>query len=154
SNGVNLTDGLDGLATGAAVMVFTAFILIGVWEFGQSCAVSPGLKCYAVRDPLDLAVLAAALAGMVGFYVWFTQRRIGQILPEDNLTAQISDGAGELGFYSPHSWWPLPVALSMCALTLSLIIGWWLTVISLGALVISIIGMVTQYEKPIAASAH
>ncbi len=99
-------------------------------------------------------LLAAALAGMVGFYVWFTQRRIGQILPEDNLTALISDGAGELGFYSPHSWWPLPVALSMCALTLSLIIGWWLTVISLGALVISIIGMVTEYEKPIAVSAH
>ena len=99
-------------------------------------------------------LLAAALAGRVGFYVWFTQRRIGQILPEDNLTALISDGAGDLGFYSPHSWWPLPVALSMCALTLSLIIGWWLTVISLGALVISIIGMVTEYEKPIAASAH
>ena len=99
-------------------------------------------------------LLAAALAGMVGFYVWFTQRRIGQILPEDNLTALISDGAGDLGFYSPHSWWPLPVALSMCALTLSLIIGWWLTVISLGALVISIIGMVTEYEKPVASSAH
>ena len=99
-------------------------------------------------------LLAAALAGMVGFYVWFTQRRIGQILPEDNLTALISDGAGELGFYSPHSWWPLPVALSMCALTLSLIIGWWLTVISLGALVISIIGMVTEYEKPATVSAH
>ena len=99
-------------------------------------------------------LLAAALAGMVGFYVWFTQRRIGQILPEDNLTALISDGAGELGFYSPHSWWPLPVALSMCALTLSLIIGWWLTVISLGALVISIIGMGTEYEKPIAVSDH
>ena len=99
-------------------------------------------------------LLAAALAGMVGFYVWFTQRRIGQVLPEDNLTAMISDGAGDLGFYSPHSWWPLPVALSMCALTLSLIIGWWLTVISLGALVISIIGMVTEYEKPLASSAH
>jgi len=99
-------------------------------------------------------LLAAALAGMVGFYLWFTQRRIGQILPEDNLTALIADGAGDLGFYSPHSWWPLPVALSMCALTLSLIIGWWLTVISLGALVISIIGMVTEYEKPIAVSAH
>ena len=37
SNGVNLTDGLDGLATGASVMSFIAFILIGVWEFGQSC---------------------------------------------------------------------------------------------------------------------
>jgi len=107
-------------------------------------------------EPVGIAgmLLSAALAGMVGFYVWFTQRRIGQILPEDNLTALISDGAGDLGFYSPHSWWPLPVALSMCALTLSLIIGWWLTVISLGALVISIIGMVTEYEKPIATSAH
>lgn len=71
SNGVNLTDGLDGLATGAAVMVFTAFILIGVWEFGQSCAVTPGLKCYEVRDPLDLAVLAAALAGACGGFLWW-----------------------------------------------------------------------------------
>ena len=99
-------------------------------------------------------LLAACLAGMVGFYLWFTQKRIGSVMPADNLTAEIADGAGELGFYSPHSWWPLPVALSMCALTLSLIIGWWLTVISLGALVISIIGMVTEYEKPIATSAH
>jgi phospho-N-acetylmuramoyl-pentapeptide-transferase len=71
SNGVNLTDGLDGLATGAAVMVFTSFILIGVWEFGQSCEVSPGLKCYEVRDPLDLAVLAAALAGACGGFLWW-----------------------------------------------------------------------------------
>jgi phospho-N-acetylmuramoyl-pentapeptide-transferase len=71
SNGVNLTDGLDGLATGAAVMVFTSFILIGVWEFGQSCAVSPGAKCYAVRDPLDIAVLAAALAGACGGFLWW-----------------------------------------------------------------------------------
>ena len=71
SNGVNLTDGLDGLATGAAVMVFISFILIGVWEFGQSCAVSPGLKCYAVRDPLDLAVLAAAFAGACGGFLWW-----------------------------------------------------------------------------------
>ncbi|CAB4773755.1 unannotated protein [freshwater metagenome] len=98
--------------------------------------------------------LASALAGMVGFYVWFTQRRIGKILPEDNLTAEIADGAGDLGFYSPHSWWPLPVALSMCALTLSLVIGWWLSLISLGALVISIIGMVTEYEKPVGAASH
>jgi phospho-N-acetylmuramoyl-pentapeptide-transferase len=71
SNGVNLADGLDGLATGAAVMVFTSFILIGVWEFGQSCEVSPGLKCYQVRDPLDLAVLAAALAGACGGFLWW-----------------------------------------------------------------------------------
>ena len=71
SNGVNLTDGLDGLATGAAVMTFIAFILIGVWEFGQSCAVSPGANCYLVRDPLDLAVLSAALAGSCAGFLWW-----------------------------------------------------------------------------------
>jgi hypothetical protein len=75
-------------------------------------------------------------------------------LPEDNLTAEIADGAGELGFYSPHSWWPLPVALSACALGLGLLIGWWLSLIALGALMISIIGMVTEYEKPVTSSAH
>ena len=99
-------------------------------------------------------LLSACLAGMVGFYVWFTQKRIGVTLPEDNLTAEIADGAGELGFYSPHSWWPLPVAVSACVFALGLIIGWWLSLIGLGALVISIIGIVTEYEKPEIASAH
>ena len=99
-------------------------------------------------------LLSACLAGMVGFYVWFTQKRIGVTLPEDNLTAEIADGAGELGFYSPHSWWPLPVAVSACIFALGLIIGSWLSLIGLGALVISIIGMVTEYEKPEIASAH
>ena len=71
SNGVNLTDGLDGLATGAAVMIFVAFILVGVWEFGQSCAITPGPKCYQVRDPLDIAVLSAAFAGACGGFLWW-----------------------------------------------------------------------------------
>ena len=71
SNGVNLTDGLDGLATGAAVMSFGAFILIGVWEFGQSCAITTESKCYEVRDPLDLAVLAAALSGACFAFLWW-----------------------------------------------------------------------------------
>ena len=73
SNGVNLADGLDGLATGASVMTFLAFILIGVWEFGQSCAIAidPSSGCYAVRDPLDLAVLAAALAGACTGFLWW-----------------------------------------------------------------------------------
>ena len=99
-------------------------------------------------------LLAACLAGMVAFYVWFTQKRIGVTLPEDNLSAEIADGAGELGFYSPHSWWPLPVALSACTFGLGLIIGWWLSLIGVGALMISVIGMVTEYEKPVNTSAH
>lgn len=71
SNGVNLTDGLDGLASGASVLTFISFILIGVWEFGQSCAVNPVVNCYEVRDPLDIAVLAAAFAGACTGFLWW-----------------------------------------------------------------------------------
>jgi len=71
SNGVNLTDGLDGLATVASVMTFLAFVLIGVWEFSQSCAVALTENCYNVRDPLDLAVLAAAFAGSCTGFLWW-----------------------------------------------------------------------------------
>jgi phospho-N-acetylmuramoyl-pentapeptide-transferase len=71
SNGVNLTDGLDGLATGASVMSFLAFVLIGVWEFGQSCALATTPNCYSVRDPLDMAVLAAALAASCTGFLWW-----------------------------------------------------------------------------------
>ena len=111
---------------------------------------------YVGGEPVGIGgmLLAAGLAGMVGFYVWFTQKRIGATLPEDSFTAEIADGAGELGFYSPHSWWPLPVALSSCTMGLGLIIGWWLTLIGVGALIISVIGMVTEYEKPIQSPSH
>jgi len=74
SNGVNLTDGLDGLATGTSVMVFASYILVGVWQFGQSCALATGVlasKCYDVRDPLDLAVVAAALMGACFGFLWW-----------------------------------------------------------------------------------
>jgi hypothetical protein len=107
-------------------------------------------------EPVGIAclILSSALAYMVGFYVWFTQRKIGEILPEDNLEAEISDGAGELGFYSPHSWWPLPVAAFAVLAGLGLIIGWWLTAIAAGGLIISIVGFVTEYEQPEVSAHH
>ena len=107
-------------------------------------------------EPVGVAgmLLSACLAGMVGFYVWFTQKRIGVTLPEDNLTAEISDGAGELGFYSPHSWWPLPTGMSAVAVGLGLIIGWWFTLIAVTGLIISVIGWVTEYEKPLPTASH
>ncbi len=71
SNGVNLTDGLDGLATGAAVMIFGAFVVINIWQSNQNCSKVPGLKCYEVRDPLDLAVVAAALTGACFGFLWW-----------------------------------------------------------------------------------
>jgi phospho-N-acetylmuramoyl-pentapeptide-transferase len=73
SNGVNLADGLDGLATGACVMVFGAYVLIGIWQFGENCARgdSPLTNCYEVRDPLDLAVVSAAIMGACFGFLWW-----------------------------------------------------------------------------------
>jgi len=71
SNGVNLTDGLDGLATGAAAMVFGAYVIINIWQSNQNCAFNPGPKCYEVRDPLDLAVVASALTGACFGFLWW-----------------------------------------------------------------------------------
>ncbi len=73
SNGVNLTDGLDGLATGASVMVFASYVLIGVWQFGNSCSAIGAIlsRCYEVRDPLDLAVVAAAIMGACFGFLWW-----------------------------------------------------------------------------------
>ena len=98
-------------------------------------------------------LLSSGLALMIGYYLWFTSKRLGNQLPEDNMRGEIADSAGELGFYSPHSWWPLPVALSMCAAGLGLLVGWWLTLIAVGALIISILGFVLEYETP-SVSAH
>ena len=71
SNGLNLTDGLDGLATGAAVMVFGAYTLVNIWQNNQSCEITPGNSCYEVRDPLDLAVIAAAITGACFGFLWW-----------------------------------------------------------------------------------
>ena len=77
SNGVNLTDGLDGLATGASILVLGAYALIGFWQYRHWCgdlAYSHTAKyCYEVRDPLEVALIAAAAAGAcVGFLWWNT----------------------------------------------------------------------------------
>ncbi|QZY51879.1 phospho-N-acetylmuramoyl-pentapeptide-transferase [Leucobacter tenebrionis] len=73
TNAVNVTDGLDGLAAGAAIFAFGAYLVIGFWQGAQSCAIAVEPGCYDVRDPMDLAVIAAAfLGGLAGFLWWNT----------------------------------------------------------------------------------
>jgi phospho-N-acetylmuramoyl-pentapeptide-transferase len=71
SNGVNLTDGLDGLASGASCMVFGSYVVIAFWQFGNNCVISPEASCYHVRDPLDVAVIAAAGMGACFGFLWW-----------------------------------------------------------------------------------
>jgi phospho-N-acetylmuramoyl-pentapeptide-transferase len=78
ANGVNVADGLDGLASGSAILAITSYVIIGFWQFNQSCfnsALDPEVayKCYEARDSLDLVAIAAAIAAStVGFLWWNT----------------------------------------------------------------------------------
>ena len=71
SNAVNLTDGLDGLAAGACAMVFGAYTLVNIWQNNQFCQDEPSATCYNVRDPLDLAVIGAAITGACFGFLWW-----------------------------------------------------------------------------------
>ncbi len=71
SNGVNLTDGLDGLASGSSAMVFAAYVVITFWQFGNRCATGHTAACYLTRDPLDLAIVAAAAMGACFGFLWW-----------------------------------------------------------------------------------
>lgn len=78
SNGVNVADGLDGLATGASIFAIGAYVIIGFWQNNQyafSATIDPDVmyKAYDVRDPLDLAIVATAIVGaLIGFLWWNT----------------------------------------------------------------------------------
>ena len=78
SNAVNLVDGLDGLASGSSIFVIGSFVIINFWQFSQSCyraTLDPSVayKCYDVRDPIDIAIVAAAIVGsLIGFLWWNT----------------------------------------------------------------------------------
>jgi phospho-N-acetylmuramoyl-pentapeptide-transferase len=71
SNAVNLTDGLDGLATGAATLVLAAYVLIANWQLRNDCTVVLTQRCYQVASPLDLAVVAAAALGACFGFLWW-----------------------------------------------------------------------------------
>jgi len=71
SNAVNLTDGLDGLATGAAILVLAAYVLIANWQYRNDCTVQLTQNCYPVRDPLDCAIVAAAVLGACFGFLWW-----------------------------------------------------------------------------------
>jgi len=127
TNGVNLTDGLDGLAIGASIMSFGAYLLISIWQYGQNCQFFPSAQCYSTTDPLDLALVAAAAAGAsFGFLWWNTSP--ARIFMGD--TGSLALGGGIAGL----------AILSRTELLLPFIAGLFL-IISL-----SVIGQVGSYK--------
>jgi hypothetical protein len=104
---------------------------------------------YASKDPTGSTALgiAVGLAFLTGFYVLFTGRRLSRIRPEDNPRAEIAEGTGELGFFSPRSWWPLFVGLAAALAALGVAVGWWLFLIGMLFTFLAAIGFVFEYYR-------
>ena len=91
-------------------------------------------------------VLCGGLALGIGFYCMRLAQRMGP-RPEDRGDAEIAEGAGEYGFYSPHSWWPLPTAASAAITGLGFAFGWWLTALGVTSLLLCAVGFVFEYYR-------
>jgi hypothetical protein len=103
---------------------------------------------YTSYDPTGTAALALAvgLALLTGFYLLFTGRRL-PLRPEDNDEGEIVEGTGPVGFFSPHSWWPLWVGMAAAFTALGVAIGWWMVLIGVMLLVFTSIGFVFEYYR-------
>jgi phospho-N-acetylmuramoyl-pentapeptide-transferase len=127
TNAVNLTDGLDGLAAGASVMTLGAYTLLSVWQYGQNCQFGEFARCYDVRDPLDLAIFAAAAAGACFGFLWWNTAPAGIFMGD---TGSLSLGGAIAAL----------AILSRTELLLPMLAGLFLIV------VLSVIGQVGSYK--------
>ena len=126
-------------------MKVEGFLYVGVAAFFAAADI---VYWYFSRDPTGTTALALSigLAFLSGFYLLFTGRRLPR-RPEDNPQAEISEGTGELGFFSPHSWWPLFVGMASALAAVGVAVGWWLFLIGMLAVVLSAIGFVFEYYR-------
>jgi uncharacterized membrane protein len=98
------------------------------------------------RDPTGFTciVLAGGLGLMVGYYLLFTGSRIDE-RPEDREDAEIAEGAGEVDFFAPHSWWPMLLAGSAAIAAMGMVFGLFLTLIGVFLLLVSLAGLLFEY---------
>jgi hypothetical protein len=108
--------------------------------------VTAGVYWLLARDPTGFTalLLCGGMAFIVGYYVLFTARRMEE-RPEDREDAEIAEGAGEVGFFAPHSWWPIALGASFTLTVLGLVFGPFLLVIGVFALLTATSGMLFEY---------
>ena len=103
---------------------------------------------YLSHDPTGTTalVLTFGLSALVSFYLLYTSRKVYP-RPEDRLDGEIEEMAGEYGFFSPHSWWPLACAGSAAVLVLGLVFAWWLFIIGVALGAMALVGLVFEYYR-------
>jgi hypothetical protein len=121
------------------------------WVFGLNAiffAVVAPTYWFFSEDPTGTSalVMTAGLSLLVTFYLGFHANRMDP-RPEDIADAEVVDGAGELGFFPPYSWWPLWCALALSVCVLGVVFGWWLFIIGVGAGSIALIGWIFEFYR-------
>lgn len=121
------------------------------WIFGVGAIfyfVVSGVYWYLSRDEIGTTalVMTGALAFLVAFYILYTAKRVYP-RPEDRDDAEIDEADPEYGFFSPHSWWPLPVALGAMIIALGFIFAVWAIVLGVAVLMLGIIGWLFEYYR-------
>ena len=99
------------------------------------------------RDPTGTAalVMTTLLTALVTFYLWFHASKMDP-RPEDRQDAEIADGAGELGFFPPYSWWPLWCGLTLATMVFAIAFTeWWLFLLGLGLGTLALCGWIYEY---------
>ncbi len=91
-------------------------------------------------------VMTALLGILLSFFLAVLAKQIPE-RPEDDKLAEISDGAGELGFFPPFSWWPLFSAGAISVIAIGLIFGWWLFIIGVGLGATTLLGFVFEFYR-------
>ena len=111
------------------------------------CVIAGTVYGFWAREPIGTTalVLSAGLTGLIGGFFWLVSRRI-DARPEDRKDADIADGAGELGFFSPGSYWPIALGGSVALMGLALAFFYsWLILIAIAALLITVGGLLFEY---------
>jgi hypothetical protein len=123
--------------TGVAGFLFAAATLYGFWTKGETGQ----LEWIGVVA----LILSGLLCSMCGGFFWFVARRI-DLRPEDREDGEIAEGAGEIGFFSPGSYWPFGIALSASIAGIGLVfLMWWLIGLGLVMVIFSACGMLFEY---------
>ena len=93
----------------------------------------------------------AGLSAIIAGYLWVLSRRI-ELRPEDDPFGEITHRTGEVGVFSPHSWWPLVLGVAAALLFLGAAIGFWISIIGV---VVGVMGLVGQiFEFSLGQHAH
>lgn len=124
---------------------------IEAWIFGGNTvffAIVAPSYWLITGDPTGTAALTMTfgLTALVTFYLGFHANKM-EVRPEDNKYGDIVEGAGELGFFPPYSWWPLWCAMALATCVLGVIFGWWLLIIGVCAGSMALCGWVFEYYR-------